>query len=303
MGEIKSLGSKRKALCPISENAELSNEEFALDEQEFLGDSDCDQQEDENSDDSGGVEDVIDVDFEFYPFKQVDFHGLKTLLSQGFSDAEDSMLNLSELADAIIANEGLGSAVKTDGEDGDPFAIVTLLHPLNSETGKLLKYFRKKIKSGCIGGSDKGFLEAISDSEGSIAYLVSERLINMPAQLSPPLYQLLEQDFKGKPGFEAPESVLYMAKMWRETLPADSRQHSRKKSKLSGGEAFYFNAEDQLLEQTAEITVDYSLPQSQVPDSRRVFSEAGMEPFRRLMKIPWTSFLEFVTVIQSHFKD
>ena len=72
--------------------------------------------------------DMLDVDFEWFdPHPTIDFHGLKTLLRQLFGiDAQ--LFNLSELADLILAQPLLGSTVKCDGQESDPFAFLTVLN-------------------------------------------------------------------------------------------------------------------------------------------------------------------------------
>lgn len=84
----------------------------------------------DEEDDSGSDEDMdmLDVDFEWFdPQPAVDFHGLKTLLRQLF-DADNDLFNLSELVDLILSQPKLGSTVKTDGNESDPFAFLTVLN-------------------------------------------------------------------------------------------------------------------------------------------------------------------------------
>jgi protein BCP1 len=78
--------------------------------------------------------DMVNVDFEWFdPQPAVDFHGLKTLLRQ-LLDVDAQLFNLSELADLILSQPLLGSTVKTDGNESDPYAFLTVL---NLETHKV----------------------------------------------------------------------------------------------------------------------------------------------------------------------
>lgn len=71
---------------------------------------------------------MLDVDFEFFdPQPEVDFHGLKTLLRQLF-DVDAQLVDLSALADLILAQPLLGSTVKVDGNETDPYAFLTVLN-------------------------------------------------------------------------------------------------------------------------------------------------------------------------------
>jgi protein BCP1 len=78
--------------------------------------------------------DTLNVDFEWFdPNPAVDFHGLKTLLRQ-LLDVDNQLFNLSELADLILSQPLLGSTVKCDGTESDPFSFLTVL---NLETHKV----------------------------------------------------------------------------------------------------------------------------------------------------------------------
>jgi hypothetical protein len=71
---------------------------------------------------------MLDVDFEWFdPQPEVDFHGLKTLCRQLF-DIDAQLFNLSELVDLILSQPLLGSTVKVDGNETDPYAFLTVLN-------------------------------------------------------------------------------------------------------------------------------------------------------------------------------
>jgi protein BCP1 len=71
--------------------------------------------------------DMVNVDFEWFDPQEIDFHGLKNLLRQLFDvDAQD--FELSAIADMIITQGLLGSTVKIDGKDSDPYAFLTVLN-------------------------------------------------------------------------------------------------------------------------------------------------------------------------------
>ena len=77
---------------------------------------------------------MVNVDFEWFdPQPAVDFHGLKTLLRQ-LLDVDNQLFDLSELADLILSQPLLGSTVKVDGNETDPYAFLTVL---NLETHKV----------------------------------------------------------------------------------------------------------------------------------------------------------------------
>ena len=71
---------------------------------------------------------MLDVDFEWFdPQPEHDFHGLKTLLRQLF-DVDAQSFDLSALTELILAQPLLGSTVKVDGNETDPYAFLTVLN-------------------------------------------------------------------------------------------------------------------------------------------------------------------------------
>ena len=72
--------------------------------------------------------DIVNVDFEFFdPQPAIDFHGLKNLCRQLF-DADAHFFDISALVDLILSQPLLGSTVKVDGNESDPFAFLTVLN-------------------------------------------------------------------------------------------------------------------------------------------------------------------------------
>jgi protein BCP1 len=72
--------------------------------------------------------DIVNVDFEWFdPQPAVDFHGIKTLLRQLF-ETDAQLFDLSALTDLILSQPLLGSTVKVDGNETDPFAFLTVLN-------------------------------------------------------------------------------------------------------------------------------------------------------------------------------
>jgi protein BCP1 len=71
--------------------------------------------------------DIVNVDFEWFDPSEIDFHGLKALTRQLF-DVDAELFNLSELVDLILSQPLLGSTVKVDGKETDPYAFLTVLN-------------------------------------------------------------------------------------------------------------------------------------------------------------------------------
>lgn len=144
-----------------------------------------------NSDDEGQKESVIsefdsqeeiDVDFEFVKPCEIDYHGIKNLLNQLFAQDIQS-LNDGELADIIISLKW-GTVVKID-DQLDPYALITLLssaNPINciKRVFEFIESKSSKLSSIIVGKH--------------VGLIISDRLINMPPQLSPAMFKLLKQE-------------------------------------------------------------------------------------------------------------
>ncbi len=84
--------------------------------------------------------DLINVDFDFFDPRPIDYIALKRLLNQLFQgDAETFHMN--DLADLILSQPLLGSTVKTDGIDSDPFAFLTVLNMNVHRVGSMIYYW------------------------------------------------------------------------------------------------------------------------------------------------------------------
>lgn len=71
---------------------------------------------------------LIDVSFEFFdPNPKIDFHAFKRLLAQLFQ-RDSEQLYLNDLVDLILSQPTVGTTIKTDGIESDPFALFTVLN-------------------------------------------------------------------------------------------------------------------------------------------------------------------------------
>lgn len=70
---------------------------------------------------------MIDVDFDFFDPQAHDYHAIKLLLSQLLS-RDAALLDLGGVTDLILEQKLVGSTVKTDGNEGDPYAVLTVLN-------------------------------------------------------------------------------------------------------------------------------------------------------------------------------
>ena len=158
---------------------------------------------------------MLDVEFEWFdPSPEVDFHGLKNLLRQ-LLDADNDLFDLSALTDMILAQPLLGSTVKCSEEDdkptkeGDPYAFLTVLnlhrHRDKPVIQEITKYLSQKSQSIASLSQLPSLLDPTSGAQ--VGLLLTERFINMPTEVMPPMYNMLIEELHW--ALEAKEPVSY----------------------------------------------------------------------------------------------
>ncbi|KAG5532154.1 hypothetical protein RHGRI_026689 [Rhododendron griersonianum] len=146
----------------------------------FPFDTSKDKKSESGSSDEGEFEGVVQADFAFFDPKPDDFHGVKGLL-QTYID--NKQWDLSGFVDLILGQTTVGTIVKIeDNEDDTPYS-------LDHRCMKELKEFLLKVcKEEDVLNNLRSFLGAQAQNVG---LLVSQRVVNLPPQLLPPLYDAL----------------------------------------------------------------------------------------------------------------
>ena len=180
------------------------------------GDDDSDSDEEDRSSDEGGnggemkknkkEKEIIDVDFEFYDPKPIDFLGLKMLLGPWLDGLE---FDSSGLCDALISQRSVGTVLKTE-EAGDPIGVLSCLDARRSlkkegedeekkrhvpALAQLERYLiscaptpddAEKVRAAFAAGGEKG-----KNKSKHMGVVVSERLLNVPPVVAQPLHEAL----------------------------------------------------------------------------------------------------------------
>lgn len=243
------------------------------------------------------MEEVINVDFDYFDLNPlVDFHATKTFLRQLFGD-DAIHFDISGLADLILTNNAVGTAIKTDGQEGDPFALLSVIdiyaHSAKPSVKAILDYVLEKTKPDTeFNMVLKKLLHPAADLKRQlkVGLIISERMINMPVEVVPPTYKLLFEEMeKAEDAHEKYEFDYFLViskiyKLVHATISDDYDEQKLKKKKVStsgakGDEFDYFHYEDMVLEQNAKYHGHYEYTEKhQETDSRRVFTEYGIDP-------------------------
>lgn len=198
-------------------NVEENPDDAPSDEDEEYDSDEVEDGDEEEEDDAMGVE--MNVNFDAQTATDADFHGIKRLLHQLFLKAN---VNLSSLTDVILGQNHVGSVIKQapldeEEEDEDDemetdadevFGISTVINltqrltneskNVPSEGDKAVKQIVDLLveKSDKNGGSiqTKTLKEYLTDKEKHTGWLLNERFVNIPAQISLPLYDALRDE-------------------------------------------------------------------------------------------------------------
>lgn len=150
----------------------------------------------------------IQVDFEGRNPIDSDFHGIRQMLQQLFLKAH---INLSEMADLIIGQNYVGSVViqsDVDDEESDDemyesnmlFGITTVLnitHKLETTCLQQLRsYLVEKAEKNATDSTLTYFRDVLGNDSRPVGFLINERFINIPAQISIPLLESLCKEVK-----------------------------------------------------------------------------------------------------------
>ncbi|KAL9061342.1 MAG: hypothetical protein Q9162_000216 [Coniocarpon cinnabarinum] len=258
-------------------------------------------------DNSSDTDSLINVDFEFFPPAEPDYHGLKSLLTQLFHTSAPS-LPLHNIADAIIDQPVLGTCVKCEdeehtAEENDPFAFLAVvdLWERRDEDGvkQIVQWLRKKCDAGLQ--DVKRLLEGMTETK-RVGLVLSERLVNMPPAVAPALWRLLNDEITSATADDPYyfTHFLVISKTYVEvasTLPSmdldsDSDEDPSRKSKKArkgkdkrqkdgkDGDMLFFHPEDEVLLRFAAAQGGFAYDNEEVgsEDRTRAFAESGIKP-------------------------
>jgi len=243
---------------------------------------------------------MVNVEFEWFNFKpDIDFHGVKSLLRQLF-DVDSQLFDLSGLTDLILSQPTVGSTVKVDGEDTDAYAFLTILNLHEHREKKVIKdltaYLVEKAKSS----QALAPLSNVLASSSQVGLVLAERLINVPAEIAPPMYTMLIDEIEAAVEDKEPYEFthyLIISKTYQELASAldeeDAPRTKKSKASKTNRETFYFHPEDEVLQRHALAlgSFEYSKDEGEgMADSKRAFSDMGIKPQGSMILIEASKF-------------
>lgn len=252
--------------------------------------------------------DIVNVDFEWFNFDpEIDFHGTKGLLRQLF-DVDANLFNMSALSDLVVAQNTIGSTVKVDGKATDAYALATVLNlaenAAKDPVGDITRYLGDKARAA--GGSLASAVPPLLDGKRQVGLVLSERLINVPPEIAPPLFSMMVDEVEAAVEDKEPydfSHYLIVSKTYREIESALDDDRKRKKAK-AGGEptTFYFHPEDEVFQKHAVAHGSYNFTKEDdlAADSKRAFQEMGIKPYGHMILIEAAKFPAAVKAVQEY---
>jgi protein BCP1 len=254
---------------------------------------------DTDQDDDSASDGLVHVDFEFFDPRESDFTSIRLFLRQFFGP-DHTLHALSDMANAIVEQKLLGTTIKTEDSEADPFAILTVLnltrHTRHKDTWvtTLLGYWMNKAGEGYADA--RNVLNKCLEAKSEVGWVFSERLLNMPVQTVPPMYTMLLEEIEWalEDGEEYRfEWLVVVCKTYKEVASTadedmkDAPLKTSAKKKQKGDVAlFYAQSEEEVMSQFATHQFDFDFTeQDTVSDAKRAFQEQGIHHARRLMLI------------------
>ncbi|CAE6507447.1 unnamed protein product [Rhizoctonia solani] len=265
------------------------------------------------SDNEGETKELVDVDFEFFGPTEIDYLALKRLLNQLFS-TDANLFQIEKLTELILEQPGIGSTVKTDGIDSDPYAILTVLN-MNVHKGyvkdhpsikAIISYLLEKVPKDSSTGTVLGNIfspQALAASSGHTGLIISERLINMPPQIMPPMYRMLGEELVNAASQNEPfsfDNYVLVSRCFRfddNEESATGTSQPVKKQKRKGGILRSYHAEDEHIEKIASAKAEYEYT-SRIEREQDSF---GVDVAGRVMVFPHSKFAALVSLVDAGF--
>ena len=211
---------------------------------------------------------------------------------QQLLDYDAERVDLSGLTDLILAQPLLGSTIKTEGNESDPYAVLSIInvkqHRLHVAVETLIQYLLERSQT------DAAFTDALqpllaADTKAEVGLILSARIMNLPVQTIPPTYTMLLDEIKWAVDDNEDyrfSHYLLLSKSYTEVvsvLDQEDQQTSKRKKKIgkANPETFYFHAEDEIMEKFAVARTTYPFQKHPGPgaaDSRRAFQDEGIDP-------------------------
>ena len=153
-------------------------------------------------------------------------------------------------------------------------------------------------------------------TDNHVGLILTERLINIPSEVVPPMYRMLLEEISWAVEEKEPYTFthyLIMSKTYHEIASwvdtEMTRPKKKKKQKMVGGKAgkqgiFYFHPEDEVLQPHAKLFGSFDYVKQEADghsDSKRTFQDFGIKPQGHMILIEAQKFETAVKALEDFF--
>uniref|UniRef100_A0A1A9UNX3 Protein BCCIP homolog n=1 Tax=Glossina austeni TaxID=7395 RepID=A0A1A9UNX3_GLOAU len=258
-----------------------------------------------------------EIDVEDRKPSDPDWRGISRLLQKAFLQAH---IDLEAMSEIIIEQNFIGSVIRQNKSDTDNtdselddenaggenrlqyyhtiFGITTVLNITDKEDiannrclQELRSFLIEKAEKSTNNASFKNFRDALDNEARPIGYLINERFLNVPAEISIPLLENLQQEITAAQS----ENVKYDFAYFLMIIKMYRKEAKGNEPKLD----FYFNAEEELLVQKAVDSFEYSVADVADPDYSGD-SLKGLIPYRKIILYDAKNLPDSIVDIRKH---
>jgi len=263
----------------------------------------------EENDTNGQPRQEIQVEFEARSPEEGDYPGIRTLLSQLFIKA--TTVNVSKLSEAILGQRCIGSVIKQSveedeegcEEESEVYAVSTVVNLSKSEEGKeSVRGLRSFIKEQTAKGGDRQVNQYVADilDSQTVGFLINERVLNIPAQITVPLWETLMTELRKAKDRSLPfdfSHFIMISKLFKTKACEDTQSEA----------VVFSNPEEELIVSESELCIDYPVPQADEANSTGSstgnWSDGGVEmvPWRRIVLFRAERLEQIITKVKHAF--
>lgn len=223
---------------------------------------------DEDFSSEDDFEGVVQADFAFFDPKPDDFHGVKVLM-QTYLD--NKVWDLSGLVDLILQQTTVGTVIKIEeDEDNGVYGFVTALNLQRYKDSKCMMELKEFLLTMCQDKEIKDNLRSyLGEQAVDVGLLISQRVVNLPPQLLPPLYDGLFDEIswatEDEPTKELRKSFCFKYYLLVSKIYKHKNGDQKKKGSSSSEEAIiYLKPEDEIFHNLSAWSFCFPLRTQQV---------------------------------------
>ncbi|KAL8258248.1 hypothetical protein R6Q59_030289 [Mikania micrantha] len=234
----------------------------------------------DSSSEDEDFEGVVQADFAFFDPKPDDFHGVKVLL-QTYLDSKK--WDLSSFVDLILQQTTVGTVIKIEeDEDNGVYGFISALNLHRYKDCKCMIEVKEFLLEMCQDNNIKDKLKLYFEEKAAeVSLLVSQRVMNLPPQLLPPLYDGLFDEIswatEDEPTEELRKSFCFGYYILISKVYKHKGNQRKKASSSNEDDVIYLKPEDELFHNLSAWSFYFPLRSQHVaPNELKNYQSTGL---------------------------